>query len=140
MTDSADIARAAAYMNARIGLPWANGGKGPAIYDCGGLLAATQADLFGREIAIGNVDALDLGAVVRLAAEHPLKKIWVQAVRPVHGDVVLLSGSQRAHHFGTYMANDRGGLFHAIEDGGVRFDAMNTLAALGWSNLTFWRP
>lgn len=140
MIGSADIERAAAFMTARIGTPYEDGAKGPGAYDCGGLLSETQWELFGREIAIGNVDPKDLRAVVEFAANHPLKLAWTQHQTPLHGDVMLLSGSRRDHHVGTYLALDRGGLFHCVEDGGVRFDRINTLAPLGWRNVSYWRP
>lgn len=140
MIAESDIAAAAAYINRVIGLPWIKGAQGPDAFDCGGLARDCEMALFGRTMPIVNIDANNPLAIARTIKAHPLYAGWVTAPTPRHGDVVTLYRAVTPAHVGVYLAVDRGGLLHATEECGVRFDPLHVLPALGWGNIRFHRP
>jgi cell wall-associated NlpC family hydrolase len=134
------IARAIAFAQANIGKPWAKGAMGPDVYSCWGLAHACQREVFGHDLPIVNVDESDHRAIVKAIQGHPIKHAWRQYPAPRHGDLVELARNADPAHVGTYLAIDRGGILHAVKAGGVRFDSLQTLPALGWYDFRYWRP
>lgn len=86
-----------------IGLPYANGARGPDVFDCWGLVWWVQKHEFGR--------ILPEFPVLECAPEIKAQlKEWSQVETPSDGDVVVMNGGR---HVGIYMDADAGLVLHA---------------------------
>lgn len=73
-----------------IGLPFADGGRGPAEFDCWGLVRAVYSDRLGVELpAYGEISARDLVKVAR-AMRDGADDGWLQVSEQRELDVVLM--------------------------------------------------
>ncbi|MEI9885903.1 MAG: NlpC/P60 family protein [Rhizomicrobium sp.] len=138
--DAATRARAASFAESVIGTPWEKGAAGPNAYDCWGLVRTCQHVVFDRDLPIVNVDPNNARSVARALKGHPLMQLWPERARRQHGDVVSMEHDNSPGHVGIFLDIDRGGVLHAIEGAGVRFDALAMIRILGWRYLRFYGP
>jgi hypothetical protein len=140
----AEIAAAAAFVGQVIFKPWSEHGEGPDSYSCWGLAKAAQHALAGLTLPMVETDPHDVAAVVRAIENSPLRAEWQDVARPRHLDLVRMSHSRRAHHIGTYLGIDGGGILHAAQQfdakgnpaprkPGVAFTPMHVLPLEGWA-------
>jgi hypothetical protein len=119
-----------AWINARIGKPWAIGAGGPDAYDCLGLVRAAYRDLCAVEIPPVDVDAA-LGVLGR----RTIRRLWRPSPSPVHLSIVVMGRSRDPHHVGVWFALDRGLCVHALEGAGVVASTPLQLVAMGFQRL-----
>ena len=119
-----------------IGRPWVAGGRGPATFDCWGLVRWCWRARFGIEAPEIPVDAADLRAVLTGFRDHPERRRWLRVECPreraCEGDGVLMRQSRHPVHVGLWLAVDGGGVLHAVRDGGVVFQSPVDLRTHGW--------
>jgi len=110
-----------------LGRPWAAGARGPAAYDCWGLLKAVREAHFG-----GGIPDTVLGDPARdLYAEKMRSGAWEIVATPAHGDGVLMREGDQPH-VGIYLDLDGGGILHCEEGRGVVFDDLRSLRLMGY--------
>lgn len=91
-------------MDARpyIGLPWADGGRGPQAYDCYGLIRLVYRQEYGIELPSlteAYASALERREVAALLGED--RPLWAETVgEPAEGDVVVLRVNGEPAHLG----------------------------------------
>lgn len=87
-----------------VGLPFADGGRGPEAYDCWGLVRAVYARELGIELpAYGEISARDLARVSRAMGTGQAEDCWRVVESPRPHDVVLMraaAGSRAVVHVG----------------------------------------
>lgn len=112
-----------------IGLPFEDGGRGPASYDCWGL-AKEVYRRYGEELPDYAVSAMDIGRVnFELTANRPS---WVEVKPPLPVPclvVVRLSCGVWASHVGVHIGNGR--FIHAYVVTGV---VIERLGSTHWRN------
>lgn len=134
------MALAIAFVQSNIGKPHVKGAMGPESYSCLGLVRACEREVFGRDVPVVNVDEESPRAIVNAVMSHPIRQLWRQYPAPLHGDLVEMARHDQGSHVGVFLNIDRGGILHCVQVGGVRFDALQTLPALGWHSFRYWRP
>lgn len=132
----ASFAETVTYVNSVVGRPYGRGAVGPEEYDCRGIAQEAERELFGRDLQILDQGLSGTRAGAIAAASALLRSDWQEAVSPSHGDLVTMRGDEL--HIGVYLDIDRGGVLHSIEGCGVRFDALDTLPALGFHRPRFY--
>lgn len=123
-------------INSYIGLPWVAGGRGPAAFDCYGLMRHIQSQHFG--LALPDVTLGADGTAAQTFAAEMTSGHWQRLAGPVDGAGVLLRGGTMPH-VGTWLANDGGGVLHALEGSGVWFHSREVLRSLGFGRMQFYR-
>ena len=91
-----------------IGLPFENKGRGPACYDCWGLLRLLYADLKGQALPSldgGYSDAHDSARVERLALRE-ISRAWEKVETPQPYDAVVFYMRGKASHIGMMIDAD----------------------------------
>lgn len=90
-----------------VGLPFVDGGRGPAAYDCWGLVRAVYAARLGVDLpSYGEISARDLVRVAR-AMRGGQDDGWRAVDDPSELDVVLMrptSGGDITSHVGVFLA------------------------------------
>ena len=105
-----------------MGLPWESGGTGPHAYNCWGLMAEVQRKFYNRKIPLVQVDAMDLGDVLRVVRNGEQQSCWKQVKYPRDGDVAVMGhGSDLGVHVGVWVNVDGGGILHCDQMSGVIF-------------------
>jgi hypothetical protein len=154
---AADQARAVAFVNQVLFLPWRAGARGPDAYDCWGLAQAALRTLAGIALPIVNADPRDLRAVARLVQEHPQRAEWFEVGEPAHLDLVTMSHPAHSHHIGVWLDLDGGVVLHAAQQfrrvrtgtgletlsapgkPAVSADSLPALKVQGWARIQFYR-
>ena len=139
MASSADLQKAAVYARAQIGKPFSRGASGPDTFDCKGLVWHAKLELFDEVLPPLGFDPHNIRNIIRTVQTEIAKPIWEEQSTPAHGTVVTLSHSVRGHHVGVWLEIDGGGLLHALENAGVRFQRMIELKLDGWSHFRYYR-
>lgn len=122
-------------VNRYIGLPWVAGARGPAQFDCWGLLAHVQTRYFGRSMPVLTA----LGGAAREAHDSRVRSgEWETVDQPFHGAGVLMRGGDDPH-VGVWLELQGGGVLHAMERFGVIWTPRSALRLQGFSRLTFYR-
>ncbi|WP_175796327.1 NlpC/P60 family protein [Burkholderia anthina] len=121
-------------INRYVGLPWADGARGPDAFDCWGLLAWIQREHFGIVLPDRSVDPEVMRGVYRMQIE---KGRWRTVECPHHGCGVLLRGGDRPH-VGVYLSNDGGGVLHSSEGIGVVFTLKRHIGEAGYARATWY--
>lgn len=139
MVSSAELQKAISYARAQVGKPFAPGALGPDAFDCWGLVRDGKAALFGDTLPVLSFDPRNIRSVIRTVETEVAKNIWQEMSGPEHGAVVTMSHSVRGHHVGLWLEIDGGGLLHALDGVGVRFQRMIELKMDLWSHFRFYR-
>lgn len=110
-----------------IGRPFAHRGRGPAAYDCWGLVMEVYRQTWGIELPDYAADGSRAFRAVAAATIEGERGAWIELAqgeeRP--GDVVMLRRFGRPLHLGVVLPQRR--FLHADDPGGVscpRYDAM----------------
>lgn len=93
-----------------VGLPFQDGGRGPHVYDCWGLVVRIYRDQLGVTLpSYGEISARDLVRIAR-AMEAGKDDGWQEITSPKALDVVLMRsgrGGQRVVHVGVMVDAQR---------------------------------
>jgi cell wall-associated NlpC family hydrolase len=126
-----------------IGRPWIPGGRGPAAFDCWGLLVWVYWEEFGKAVPsyIGH-HAEDPHENLALFIHEEGSGRWREldtgeAIE--EGDAVAISAGSRFHHVGIYLEADGGLILHALQGKGVIAQTRGGLRTMGLQNLKFYR-
>jgi cell wall-associated NlpC family hydrolase len=120
--------------NSYIGLPWADGARGPESFDCWGLLRWVQLHHFS--IALPDLPSMpDMRR--DLYREQMASGAWNVIARPAHGCGVLLRSGDRPH-VGVYLDLDGGGVLHAQEGAGVIYTERSKLKKVGYPRASWY--
>ncbi|WP_213305941.1 NlpC/P60 family protein [Paraburkholderia sacchari] len=123
-----------AEANLYIGRPWVAGARGPAAFDCWGLLKWVERLHFG--VALPELPALP-DERRDLYGEQMATGVWRLIPAPVHGCGALLRGGEQPH-VGVYLAHDGGGVLHAQEGTGVIFTPGRNLKLMGYPRVCWY--
>lgn len=121
----------AAFVLANLGKPWQPMARGPAAFDCWGLVWHYYKTCRGIELPLHiTIDPSDKPTVARtMLADLPL---WQALPAPQAGCVVAMRRSQRIHHVGLYVDDGHGVVLHAGEQIGVVAEPVEKLTQQGW--------
>ncbi len=123
-----------------IGLPYAQGARGPDRFDCWGLFRFVARQELGIDLPDVFCDGT-LAARVRAFASlggGAVSAVPVDCPREL--DAVYLSAHRLPHHIGVWIEPDRRkGVLHAIAGAGVVFQRVPDLAAHGLQIVAFLR-
>lgn len=130
-----------------IGRRWVSGARGPAEFDCWGLVRWVFANHYGIELPeFVGVDANDHKAVLAFmrAQEEVRAQVWAdwqEVPVPRDGDAVAMGGREFLNHVGIYIAAPEGsGVLHCRLNSGVIFQRLTDLkAANGFRRIIFYR-
>jgi len=90
-----------------VGAPYADGGRGPDVFDCWGLVRAIYREHLGVDLpSYGEIRAADLRAVARAMGAGKDAEIWAPAKAPREFDVVIMRdgrGGRRVVHVGVMV-------------------------------------
>lgn len=118
-------------VNDFIGLPYREGGRGPAVYDCYGLVAAVWREFRGAELPDwyqeepgphGASRAISAALAGEVSAGRS-----VRVENPRDLDIAVVSGGARAHHIGVVID---GGVLHAARTLGSMWHSLPRFATL----------
>jgi hypothetical protein len=131
------------WANNLVGRPWIPGGRGPAAFDCWGLLVHVYREHYALEVPghIGH-HSEDLRENIRLYTEELTSGKWVEldaGEDPVDGHAVAISAGRRFHHVGVFLDVDGGLILHALQGKGVLAQTAAGLRTFGLNNLKFYR-
>lgn len=94
-----------------VGLPFQDGGRGPAAYDCWGLLRAVYADCLGVDLpCYGEISAHDLARIARTMGDGQAAECWHPVAVPLAFDGVLMraaGGTRAVVHVGVAVDSRR---------------------------------
>lgn len=136
-------ARLVEILEPLIGAPWERCARGPAAYDCWGLVIHLQAALFGRDLPMGpslEAAGADPKSVLEAIRKSPLQRLWLPVAAPAHGDLVLLRRRRDPAHIGMWVDGgpDLRGVIHSVEGGGVMLQDLAQIRA-NWPGVEFRR-
>jgi cell wall-associated NlpC family hydrolase len=126
----------AADVSQYVGKQYGEGGSGPDVYNCWGLLRYIEFKHFNRllpEIPIG-----DAVAIRAIHAESEQRGLYRPVKHPQHGDAVLLRGGD-CPHVGVWLDLDGGGVLHAMFGYGVIWTRKKDLNYMGFGRVTYYR-
>lgn len=125
---------------AYIGKPWQSGAQGPDAYDCWSLVRAVQKNVFGNDLPMISVNALDPAAVMAAFAGNAEYAHWQQVEIPQDGDCVITKSSPLvAEHVGIWIDVDGGRILQAVYGAGVvAIRPITTQRTIG-QHLEYWR-
>lgn len=131
------------WANTYLGRPWIPGGRGPAAFDCWGLLVHVYREHYGWTVPahIGH-HAEDVRENLRLFREEAAAARWRSLDKteaPVDGDAVAMSMGRRFHHVGVFLDLDGGLVLHPMQGKGVMANTRAGLKTFGLNNLKFYR-
>lgn len=122
-----------------IGRPWVNGGQGPDSFDCWGFFRHVQANHYGIDTPLINIDADNYRAVINGFKGHAELQHWPQVNQPQDGDAVLLRHAKYPSHVGVWLDIDGGGVLHCVRGEGVVFSTLTALGFSGWGKIEYHR-
>jgi cell wall-associated NlpC family hydrolase len=131
------------WANTYIGRPWVPGGRGPAAFDCWGLLVHVYREHYGLTVPpyVGH-HSEDIRENLRLFLKEARSGRWRELdIREAKrdGDAVALSMGRRFHHVGVFLDLDGGLILHALQGKGVIAQTAAGLRTFGLNNLRFYR-
>lgn len=126
----------AAFLRSLIGKPYLRGAHGPDAFDCYGLVDCVWRGLFDRALP------------VREEAMKARPSDWRRLAAPADGALVFMrfAGDR---HVGVYLADDGGGVLHAVEPENWRagdrrpavvFETLFALRLRGYFHTRFYLP
>jgi len=115
-----------------LGLPWVNGGNGPACFDCWGLVREIYSSLYGMKLPLMGVDADKLKDVCCAFMGSQEKDHWKNVQKPEEGDLVIFRQGKYPSHVGVWIDEDGGGVLHSARKCGVVFQKLKTMELQGW--------
>lgn len=121
-----------------VGKPWVPGGRGPANFDCWGLVMFWVADKTGQTLPDFPAEATDVLAVTRSFQEERRNKTqWEQLDAPEVNCVVAMGRNKTINHAGVYLGE--GLVLHSSRDSGkVAIQRIDQLRRQ-WSNVHFFK-
>ena len=114
------------YINSTVGKPWVNRAEGPDSFDCWGIVI----DSFRRidDIELPQIDGyIDKECNTGDAAQEALDSKNYIKCQPTDGAIMAAFFDDKLVHVGRCLA---GGVLHATEGIGVRFDKYKLIAAV----------
>jgi cell wall-associated NlpC family hydrolase len=120
-----------------IGKPWVACGRGPASFDCWGLVWHVYKHVRGVDLPQYPVHPANLLAVAR---EFREAKGWTALQAPE--DLCLVAMSQHGrylHHVGLWLDVDGGKVLHAWDGQAVIAQSLSSLKAYGWARIDFYK-
>lgn len=130
---AADLARAAEFANRVVGLPYDPEGFGPDAYMCWGLVRDGVRLIHDRPLPRALPEQL-MDVALGIIRE------WRRVDRPTHGAVGFTSSTASPRHVVLYLANDRGGVLHALEGHGVVFWPLIMMTVYGFQDIHWYVP
>ena len=127
---AAERAEAAAWVNARIGLPWTADGEGPRGYNCWGFVRAAL-----RDLADIDLPAAPIAELVAVLSRREVRRDWRPSDRLSHLAICVTGSTRRQHHVGLGLELDGGVIAHAVEGVGVIVSRPLELRAMGFADL-----
>lgn len=122
-----------------LGKPWQAGARGPAAFDCWGLLCDIYRYRYSIELPEYQIDPKNIGAVAGAFAGGIEVGDWAEISAPVDGCAVALSRNKRIHHVGIWLDIDRGLVMHAYEGNGVIAQSVSDLRRDYWRTIKFYK-
>ncbi len=120
-----------------VGKPWVPGGRGPASFDCWGLVMFWVADKTGETLPDFPADPLDRMAVTRSFQEERNKTQWEDLGKPEANCVVAMGRNKTINHAGVYIGE--GMVLHCSQDSGkVAIQTIDQLRRQ-WSSVHFFK-
>lgn len=116
-----------------IGRPWELGARGPAAFDCWGLVRYVLLKHFRIETP---ELVTDVAAAARAGGWRP-----ADGKLPRNADVLVMLDAMGEKHVGVVVVDflQPATLLHAVEGVGVCSDPVRHLPVLGYSHITAWR-
>lgn len=108
-------------------------------HDCWHFARRVWREVFGLNVPVVEVDAINRMATSRAFSGHAEVSAWQRMDTPEEGAGVLLGKSARPAHVGVWTTQDGGGLVHCVEGAGVVFQRPADLAASGWRVLGYYQ-
>lgn len=123
-----------------LGLPYVQGGDGPAGYNCWGFFRFVQKDHFG--ILVPEIsEPENLPRLLRKVPAAAAELGWAQTVAPRSGDAVLMAHHTHPSHCGIYVDDVAGGaILHCVSGPGSVLHTLRHLAVADWRIVRFYRP
>ena len=118
-----------------IGEPWVAGE-----HDCWSFFRRVQAERFGCDVPVIEIDAEDIRTVAETLRDHDERRAWQSVDSPREGDAVLMAHARYPSHIGVWVDDDsHGGVLHCVRGDGVVFSTRLALELSGWRRLMFYR-
>lgn len=122
------------------GKPWVSGAQGPDAYDCFALVRAVQRDVFGIDMPIIMVDALNADVVKKTFSDTSHYATWRQVDVPQEGDCVITKSSPDSpEHVGIWVDIDDGRILQCVFGSGVVLPNVAATKQLIGQHLEYWR-
>lgn len=129
------LERSAAFVQPLIGLAYEEGARGPETWDCWHLARHLAPHHWGIDLPDAPIDRL-----AETGFKAALHATWRPVPAPVHGAIGQTSTTTRPRHIVTYLANDRGGVIHALDGYGVVFWPLLQLRVYGCPDIHWYVP
>lgn len=114
------------YVNTAIGKPWVNRAEGPESFDCWGIVIDSFRKIEGIELP--QLEGYtDKNCETSLAAKEALNSNKYAKCQPTNGAIMAAFFDDKLVHVGRCLC---GGVLHATEGIGVRFDKYRLIAAI----------
>jgi len=122
-----------------IGMPVADGGRGPVEVDCWGLLRLIYLREFN--LLLPELPGISVASVMERSSEFDKSMgDWVEVQKPFDGAAVGLSQNPPfMHHVGIYTTADGGKIVHAWKDQHVIADTLQGLRLKGFRTIKFYK-
>lgn len=101
------------WLESVLSKPYKELGRGPASFDCYGLVYYVYNRFFKITIPPFPIPPIHLSAVVHAMESALASETWVELEAPEPGCVVAMSTNVRIHHVGIWSAVDGGMVIHA---------------------------
>lgn len=132
------ISSSAHWAERYIGKPFVDGGRGPDVFDCWGLLRWIVANELRRPLLPTYPIPLTAKREIADAVESAIAgPEWRKLSAPLHTCAVGLSRHTKLHHVGLFLAVDGGLVLHADEPRVVA-QSISALTARGWNRIEFY--
>jgi len=122
-----------------LGQPWQANAQGPGAWDCWSFFRHVQAERYGVNVPIIDIDAMNLHAVAHAFNGHEERGNWEEVSEPRDGDAVLMAHNRYPSHVGVWLEIDGGGVLHCQQGSGVIFTRKAMLAHMGWAHAKYYR-
>lgn len=121
-----------------IGKPWANGARGPRMFDCWGLFRHVFASKLGIDLPLYQIDTKDRVSVSRAFGKAVISKQWISVDKPEEFDAVAMGRGSTVHHVGIFVDVDGGRVLHA-DNPRVTAVPIDRLKTSGYSLIRLYR-
>ena len=123
-----------------IGLPYEEGGRGPKVFDCWGLVRWAYSQEHGIELP--ELPGIASASLHRIHSEidNHLHPEWVPVDKPRDGCIVGLSRHDALHHVGIWVEADEGKIVHSYSGRQTSVaESLRSLRMKGFLHVLFYR-